>query len=49
MQKKYVRTEDWLKALQSVGQIVGEVLKEQACGEKCNYFTSKFKITNSQI
>lgn len=34
MQKKYVRTEDWLKALQSVGQIVGEVLKEQACGEK---------------
>lgn len=36
MKKEYDKTEDWLKAIQSVGQMIGEILKEQKPGEKCN-------------
>lgn len=35
--KQYDKSENDLKALQSVGQIVGEVLK-QLTEEKCEYF-----------
>lgn len=38
LKKKFDKTEDDLKALQSVGQIIGEVLK-QLDEEKCNYCT----------
>jgi len=34
LKKQYEKTEDYLKAIMSVGQIIGEVLKEQECGEK---------------
>ena len=37
LQKKFDRTEDNIKALQSVGQIIGEVLK-QLDDERCKVF-----------
>lgn len=37
MQKEYDKTDDWLKAIQSVGQMIGEVLMEQEGGEKCKF------------
>jgi ATP-dependent 26S proteasome regulatory subunit len=36
LQKEYERTEDSIKALQSVGQIIGEVLK-QLPDERCKF------------
>lgn len=39
LQKEYDRTEDNIKALQSVGQIIGEVLK-QLDDERCKRFPS---------
>jgi len=35
MERKFQKSEDDIKALQSVGQIIGEVLK-QIDDEKCN-------------
>ena len=35
LQKNYEKTEDDIKALQSVGQIIGEVIK-QLDDERCN-------------
>ncbi len=40
LKKDYERSEDHLKALQSVGQIIGEVLK-QLDEERCEYFVAK--------
>lgn len=37
LKKEYEKTEDDLKALQSVGQIIGEVLR-QLDDERCRYF-----------
>lgn len=39
--KKYEKTEDDLKALQGVGQLIGEVLR-QLDSEKCEAFDSAF-------
>jgi ATP-dependent 26S proteasome regulatory subunit len=39
LKKDYDKTEDDLKALQSVGQIIGEVLK-QLDEERCNFSTN---------
>ena len=39
--KEYDKTEDWLKAIQSVGQIVGECLKK-ITDEKCAIFMAFF-------
>jgi len=39
--KDYNKTEDHLKALQSVGQIIGEVLK-QIDTNKCTIFTNLY-------
>ncbi len=41
LKKDYERSEDHLKALQSVGQIIGEVLK-QLDEERCEYFVAIF-------
>ena len=35
LERKYQKSEDDIKALQSVGQIIGEILK-QIDDEKCN-------------
>ena len=43
MNKQYEKSENDLKALQSVGQIVGDVLK-QLTEDKCKYLTNKFLI-----
>jgi len=37
LEKRFDKTEDDLKALQSVGQIIGEVLK-QLDEERCQFF-----------
>jgi 26S proteasome regulatory subunit T4 len=37
MQKNYDKTDDWLRAIQSIGQLIAEVLMEQDGGEKCNF------------
>ena len=39
--KEFEKTEDDLKALQSVGQIIGEVLR-QLDEERCTYFGEEF-------
>ena len=44
MQKEYNKTEDYLKAIQSVGQMIGEVLKEHEGGEKCKCLLSGFEL-----
>ena len=41
--QKYDKSERDLKALQSVGQIIAEVLK-QLDEERCKFFISPFKI-----
>ena len=41
MERKYQKSEDDIKALQSVGQIIGEVLK-QIDDEKCNFCIINF-------
>jgi hypothetical protein len=43
--KEVIKTENQLKSLQSVGQLIGEVLKELST-EKCNLF-SYLKILSS--
>lgn len=40
LQKEFDHTEDNIKALQSVGQIIGEVLK-QLDDERCEYLSDK--------
>jgi 26S proteasome regulatory subunit T4 len=42
MEKQYERSEDNIKALQSVGQIIGEVLK-QLDDDRCKATTSLFR------
>lgn len=37
LERQYQKSEDDIKALQSVGQIIGEVLK-QIDDEKCNFY-----------
>lgn len=46
--KQYDKSENDLKALQSVGQIVGEVLK-QLTEEKCKYLCSFVSCTSKTI
>lgn len=41
LQKDFDNTEDHIKALQSVGQIIGEVLK-QLDEERCMFFVLRF-------
>lgn len=41
--KEYAKTEDDLKSLQSVGQIIGEVLRPLD-NERCNYSCLKFYL-----
>ena len=40
LEKEYDRSEDDIKALQSVGQVIGEVLK-QLDDERCKEFKNK--------
>ena len=45
LQKDFDQTEDNIKALQSVGQIIGEVLK-QLDEERCKFLDSNSKVTD---
>lgn len=43
LDKEYEKTEDDIKALQSLGQIIGEVLK-QLDEERCKYSTRRLNV-----
>ncbi len=45
LDKDYTRTEDDLKAVQSVGQIVAEILK-QLDDERCGYALAATPVSN---
>jgi 26S proteasome regulatory subunit T4 len=48
LQKDYKKTEEDIKAVQSVGQIIGEVMK-QLDDERCAHRSSQYRLARTDL